>query len=182
MPLTKIIDKGVLRTSKIVASLQHSSNSFSAPLAFCNIHSILDNSLLYIEEQKNDRIEIVKKYTSSPLEVNGYNEQLQQMFYNILINALQAIEQNGTITIETQKSGKEITIAISDTGCGISSENMDKILDPFFTTKAHGQGTGLGLSVAYSTIQKHNGSIEYESELNNGTKVMVHLPCADILE
>ncbi|MCK4427642.1 MAG: GHKL domain-containing protein, partial [candidate division Zixibacteria bacterium] len=99
-----------------------------------------------------------------------------QVFMNLLVNAAQAITTHGRIKIKTYQEGKNIIIEISDTGVGIAEENIPRIFEPFFTTKEVGQGTGLGLSVAYGIIQRHNGRIEVESEVNKGTTFRVILP------
>jgi signal transduction histidine kinase len=93
-----------------------------------------------------------------------------------LVNAGQSIEGNGTITISTGFGDSEAWVAIADTGCGIAPENMNRIFDPFYTTKPVGQGTGLGLSVSHSIVRKHGGRIDVDSEPGKGTRFTVRLP------
>jgi signal transduction histidine kinase len=95
---------------------------------------------------------------------------------NLLINASQAINNQGEITITTGHVGNEAWVSICDTGQGISSAHLSRLFDPFFTTKPIGKGTGLGLSISQSIIQKHAGRIEVESELGNGTCFRIYLP------
>jgi signal transduction histidine kinase len=102
--------------------------------------------------------------------------QLNQVFLNLLVNAAQAIETRGTITIRTDLHGDEVCVTISDTGKGIAAEHMSKIFSPFFTTKPIGKGTGLGLSLSYGILQKHHGRIEVQSEVGKGTSFHVWLP------
>ena len=102
--------------------------------------------------------------------------ELHQMFISILNNSIQAIENEGVISIKTQKFKENIVIDISDTGSGISEENISKITDPFFTTKDPGKGTGLGLSIVYRIIQDHKGNLEFQSKVNKGTIVKITLP------
>jgi len=102
--------------------------------------------------------------------------QLHQVFINILVNACQAIENKGIITIRTENNNDFASIRITDTGCGISEENLPKITDPFFTTKEPGKGTGLGLSITYNIIQAHGGKINFQSEVGVGTSVLITLP------
>ena len=105
------------------------------------------------------------------------------MLLNMIINALDATEPGGTINIytatglsasDTGRKGVEITIA--DTGCGIPSDNLDKLFDPFFSTKEVGQGTGLGLSVSYGIVQRHGGTIRVQSEIGKGSTFFIWIP------
>jgi len=102
--------------------------------------------------------------------------QLNQIFLNLLVNAADAIESKGTITIRTGTQGDEAWVEVADTGRGIPPDNLRRIFDPFFTTKAVGKGTGLGLSVSYSIVQKHNGRIEVDSTVGQGSRFRVWLP------
>ncbi len=95
---------------------------------------------------------------------------------NIISNAIDSIEQNGEIQIDTNVNDSILGIIIKDNGCGISTENLKKVLDPFFTTKDPGKGTGLGLSISHSIIEQHKGYLQIESTINKGTKVLIHLP------
>jgi signal transduction histidine kinase len=95
---------------------------------------------------------------------------------NLLVNAGHAIENRGTITIRTGQDGEEVWVEIADSGKGIAPEHLNRIFDPFFTTKPVGKGTGLGLSLSYSIVKKHNGRIEFESEVGKGTTFRVWLP------
>ncbi len=98
---------------------------------------------------------------------------------NLLINAAQSIEKRGEINIETRADNGYVKIKISDTGPGISEENLFKIFDPFFTTKAVGKGTGLGLNVAYNIIKKHHGKIDVKSDVGKGTTFTIWIPVDD---
>ncbi len=92
------------------------------------------------------------------------------------VNATQAIEQHGTITIRTEREGERVWVSITDTGKGIDPRHLKRIFEPFFTTKPVGVGTGLGLSLSYGIIQKHGGTIEVQSELGKGTTFTIRLP------
>ena len=105
-----------------------------------------------------------------------YPGKLNQVFLNILVNASQAIESKGKITITTSKTGNEIHVAIGDTGKGIAQKDLKSIFDPGFTTKGVRVGTGLGLSICYQILQQHNGRIEVESEVGKGSVFSVILP------
>jgi len=106
------------------------------------------------------------------------SSQVQQIFTNIILNAAEAIDGQGEVTIATRtaESGEFIEIEFTDTGCGIPQENLDKIFDPFFTTKEVGRGTGLGLAVSYGIIARHRGTIEVKSNPGKGTTFIVRLP------
>jgi signal transduction histidine kinase len=95
---------------------------------------------------------------------------------NLLMNAVQAIKEHGRITIRTGQEGDNVWVEVEDTGSGIDQKNLSRIFDPFFTTKPVGQGTGLGLSLSYSIVQKHGGRIEVRSEVGKGTVFRVVLP------
>ncbi|MGD8504778.1 MAG: ATP-binding protein, partial [Syntrophobacterales bacterium] len=105
-------------------------------------------------------------------------KRLQQAFINILWNAIEAMPGGGRLTVSTgfDKEKDRVEIRISDTGVGISEEDLEKIFEPFFTTKAEGKGSGLGLSVAYGIIRQHRGEIQFLSKEGEGTDVIVHLP------
>ena len=102
--------------------------------------------------------------------------QLNQVFMNLLVNATQAIDEHGVITIRTRQDGDNACLEISDTGSGIPQEIINRIFDPFFTTKPVGTGTGLGLSITHGIIRKHNGRIEVSSEMGKGTTFRIVLP------
>lgn len=108
--------------------------------------------------------------------IEGLGSQLNQVFMDLLVNAAQAIDAHGMITLRTGTAGSKVWIEIADTGKGISPENQKRIFEPFFTTKAIGQGTGLGLSLAYSIIQKHHGTLEVVSEVGAGSCFRIELP------
>jgi len=102
--------------------------------------------------------------------------QLNQVFMNLLVNAAQAIEKMGTITVRTGSGSDEVWVEVEDTGKGIPAEHLNRIFDPFFTTKPIGKGTGLGLSLSYGIVQKHHGRIEVKSEAGKGSTFRIWLP------
>ena len=120
-------------------------------------------------------IEVKLALSSDPDEVYGDPVQIGQVITNMLMNAIQAISPPGTITISTHRTGDELEISLSDTGCGIPAEYIDKIFDPFFSTKGT-KGTGLGLAVSYDIIKKHSGDIEVTSKDGGGTTFIIRLP------
>jgi signal transduction histidine kinase len=102
--------------------------------------------------------------------------QLNQVFMNLLVNAAQAIPEQGIVTIHTACDGDWVTIAVTDTGTGMAADLRSRIFDPFFTTKPVGQGTGLGLSVSYGIVDRHGGRIDVDSEPGAGSTFAVRLP------
>jgi PAS domain S-box-containing protein len=175
-PLINAINTGVDRASEIVSSLNHYSRQDDLQKRDCDVHSILDNCLVMLQNQLKNRIETIKNYTPRFHLIYGNEGKLYQALLNILVNAEQSIAKNGTIKIETEIENTNVCIVISDTGCGISQENLQKIIIPFYTTKAPGKGTGLGLSIAYNIICEHDGTIEFESALETGTKAIIKFP------
>ncbi|HAF30027.1 MAG TPA: hypothetical protein DCG75_13385 [Bacteroidales bacterium] len=174
--LIKSINIGIDRAANIVTSLNHYNRRNDSKLEPCDIHSIINNCLVILRNQIENKIEVEKKYTSQPFILIGNEGKLHQAILNILSNAVQAIDDKGKIKIKTKKTNQILEIKISDTGCGISPENLSKIFDPFFTTKEAGKGTGLGLSITYNIFAEHNGSIHIESKTGKGTSVYIKLP------
>lgn len=169
------IREGVRRASEIVRGLNHFSRTGETNLEKVNIHAIIENCMLILKS-RSDYIEYVKHFTSEPFTLIGNEGRLHQVILNVLTNAIQAIVEKGMITIETKIVGVNIEIAITDTGRGISEENIPRILDPFFTTKDPGEGTGLGLSITYNIVNEHNGKIRARSKLGEGTTITIMLP------
>jgi two-component system, NtrC family, sensor kinase len=101
---------------------------------------------------------------------------LNEAFMNMLVNACQAIKQEGQVVIETRQDGWDVVVSMRDTGGGIAKEHLDKIFDPGFTTKGVGVGVGLGLALVYSVIQEHQGTIQVVSEIDQGTTFTIRLP------
>jgi two-component system NtrC family sensor kinase len=166
---------GITRVRKIVQDLKDFSHVDEAEWQWTNLHNGLDSTLNIVWNELKYKAEVVKEYGDLP-EVECFSSQINQVFMNLLVNAAHAIETRGTITIRTGHEGEQAWVEISDTGKGISPEHINRIFDPFFTTKPVGQGTGLGLSLSYSIMQKHHGNIEVRSEQGKGTTFRVSLP------
>lgn len=174
--LLEALKTGVDRAANIVKSLSLFSRENQNLNETCDINEILNNTLVMLQSRVKNRIEVVRDYTSEPLTVSGNVGNLHQVFLNLISNAEQAIGEKGKIEIKTRTKNDQIVIEIADTGHGISKENLNKITDPFFTTKDPGKGTGLGLSITYNIIKEHGGELEFESEENSGTCARVVLP------
>lgn len=174
-PFLKIINDGVKRASEIVKSLSHFSRKGVSMKENCDIGEIIDNCLVILHNKLKYDIEIIKDF-SGDFFVTGSEGQLHQAILNILTNAEQAIDGSGQIKIETRVSENYGEISISDSGEGITKENLVKIGDPFFTTKPPGLGTGLGLSITYAIVKEHHGTVKVTSKPNKGTTFKVKLP------
>lgn len=141
------------------------------------VEEILDGIVNIVKSEFKGKAELVKNYNDTPA-IECDQHKLGQVFINILINAVQAINKQGKITIKTYVQDRLVCVDISDTGSGIKPENIKKIFDPFFTTKSVGQGTGLGLSVSYEIVKKHFGEILVNSKEGEGTTFTILLPSA----
>ena len=173
---------GLLRVKRIVQDLRDFSRGGGEEvLQAVDLHAALDRTLNIVRNQLKHKANIVRDYGPLP-DVQCMPSRLDQVFLNLLVNAGQSIDANGTITIATGVERDEAWVAVADTGCGITAENLNRIFDPFFTTKPVGQGTGLGLSVSHAIVRKHGGRIEVESEPGRGTRFTVHLPLTPVRE
>lgn len=169
-------NQGLERVTKIIRNLRDFSHMESQEKwVMDDIHKGIESTLTVIWNELKYTCEVKKEYGVLP-PVECMLSQLNQVFMNLLVNASQAIETRGIITIRTGAVEDQVWIEISDTGMGIPPENIKSIFDPFFTTKPVGKGTGLGLSVSYNIIQKHHGRIEVESAVGKGSTFRVWLP------
>ena len=175
-PMFDGIQTGISRAEAIVASLNHYSRQDEYPRSTYNMHLIIDNCLTILQNEIKHRIEIEKKYTDETFSLYGNEGKLHQAILNILANSCQAIEEKGKISISTKVSNNRLELCISDTGSGISEDDLPKIFDPFFTTKEPGKGTGLGLAITYNIIMEHHGTIEIDSKKGKGTQILLGLP------
>ncbi len=167
---------GTDRVKRIVKNLSEFSHVDESDWQWVDIHDGLNSTLNIVNNEIKYKAEVIKKYGDLP-NVECLASELNQVFLNLLVNAAQAIEDHGTITIHTVvEDNDHVRIVIADTGVGISEKNITRIFDPFYTSKPVGTGTGLGLSLSYSIIQKHHGRIDVESAEGEGTKFIIILP------
>ena len=167
-----IDSEAIQRISNIVTSLKKFVRLDEAELQEADINKELDLTLDLIRHETKNRIEIVKNYGKLPV-IKCYPNMLNQVFTNILVNACQAIEGKGTITITTNYQGETLTVSIKDTGKGISEKEINKIFTAGYTTKGVGVGTGLGLAISAKIIEKHNGKIIVNSEVGKGSEFII---------
>lgn len=174
--LLNAIEEGEKRATTIVNSLlefSHTSNEIHSDVS---IKNTVVNCLALVSHLSHNRIEIETIYENEQETILGNQGGLHQVFMNVITNAIQSIYSNGTIRIVQSSHANMTEISISDTGVGIPTNDLEKILDPFFTTKNPGEGTGLGLSVSYTIMKEHHGSIAFKSELGIGTTVTLTFP------
>ena len=167
--------EGTGRISRIVQDLKNFAHPGEEKETTFNVNENIESTLNIVWNELKYKAVVRKDYGDIP-RILGYPQQLNQVFMNLLVNAAQAIPDKGEIRISTKSDGGYIEIGISDTGVGIPPENLPKLFDPFFTTKEVGKGTGLGLHVAYSIIEKHRGTIAVDSTVGTGTTFTVRIP------
>jgi signal transduction histidine kinase len=167
---------GITRVKVIVQSLKEFSHAdVTDEWRFSSLRAGLDSTLSIVNNEIKYKANVIREFGDIP-DVECLPSQLNQVFMNLLVNAAHAIEEHGTITVRTGKEGDEVWVDIVDTGHGIPPEHLQKIFDPFFSTKPVGKGTGLGLSLSYGIVQKHHGRFEVKSEVGKGTTFRVWLP------
>ncbi|HIT93205.1 MAG TPA: GHKL domain-containing protein [Candidatus Stercorousia faecigallinarum] len=170
--INEIDKEAVSRISSIVTSLKKFVRLDEAELQEADINKELDLTLELIRHETKNRIEVIKNYGEIPV-IKCFPNMLNQVFTNILINACQAIEGSGTITITTEYNDKKLIVKIKDTGRGIPRNQLNKIFTAGFTTKSSGVGTGLGLAICSKIIEKHNGEIIVNSEVGKGSEFII---------
>lgn len=172
--------QGVKRVTRIVADLKGFSHPEQQEWQEADLQEIVDSALNIVHGELKYKARIVKEYHNPP-KVECIAPQINQVLLNLLVNAGQAIEENGTITITTgiddkHPAGERAYVSIHDTGSGMTQDIQKKIFDPFFTSKPVGQGTGLGLSVSYGIMQNHRGEIRVDSSPGEGSCFTISLP------
>ena len=174
----EVIVSEATRCKRIVADLLNFSRQQEVLAKDTDIQALLGQVIEEVKHQPTfENVEILRIYDFDQEMIQADPAQLQQVFINLLNNAAEAVDGDGTITLATRRLNNEwIEIRVSDTGCGIPEENLGKLFTPFFTTKPLGEGTGLGLSIIYGIIKMHRGQIAVQSEVGKGTTFIVTLP------
>jgi two-component system NtrC family sensor kinase len=173
------IERQTFRAAKIVNGLLNLARPAQVDSGPCDVNTVINDVLSLLEHQfKNGSIQVRKELSSASPVVQGIEHKLQQVFLNLFLNARDAMPKGGWLTIVTRHERGVAVVEIADTGSGIPAEQLSRIYDPFFTTKAIGKGTGLGLSITYGIVQEHGGTISCESQIGQGTRFLLQLPLA----
>ena len=170
--INEIDKEAVNRISNIVTSLKKFVRLDEAELQEADINKELDLTLELIRHETKNRIEVIRNYGEIPV-IKCFPNMLNQVFTNILINACQAIDGKGTISISTEYKDKNLIVKIKDSGKGIPQNQLNKIFSAGFTTKGVGVGTGLGLAICTKIIEKHKGEITVNSEVGKGSEFII---------
>ena len=173
--LINSVKRGVSRTQAIVSNLSVFSRKSDGKFELTNLHEGLDSAVAILSSKINDKIELKKNYGKIPM-VECQFLRINQVFLNLINNAIDAMKDGGVLTISTSQLADQVLIKIQDTGVGIHQDQLKRIFEPFYTTKEIGKGTGLGLSISYGIIQNHNGRIAVQSELGQGSEFTIYLP------
>ncbi|MBR6163684.1 HAMP domain-containing histidine kinase [bacterium] len=174
--LIKSCKEGAERAKNIIQDLKSFSRFEESAIASVNIEKEIDTCLTILYNKYKNRITIHKEFPENMQTIEAYGGQLNQVFMNILDNAIGAIEGQGDIWVRASFTNNNVRVEIEDNGSGMSEETKQKVFNPFFTTKPVGKGTGLGMSITYKVIKNHNGNIEIESQEGIGTKFIITLP------
>lgn len=169
--------KGLFRIEKTIKDILNYSGDRKPNFAENNIKNLISESINLVQHRYNNKkIKIDINISDDDLTVYVDSHQVNEMFINLLNNAVDAIEREGRISIKVTSDADYVKIQIKDTGVGISEDNLDKIFDPFFTTKDVGKGSGMGLFVCFNIVNLNNGIIDIKSEKEKGTTVFISLP------
>jgi signal transduction histidine kinase len=177
--LTEVAGRELQRINAIVTQMLRFATPKAAAFTTVHVHDLMDRSLRLLQQQIGAKtISLQRNYQAAPDTVRGDDAQLQQVFMNLLLNSIEAMDTNGVLTVSTEiTGGKQMRIQIQDTGAGIAPENQARLFEPFFTTKIN--GTGLGLAISKRIALEHEGVIEVRSETAGGSTFTLSLPVLD---
>jgi signal transduction histidine kinase len=180
--LTEVVGRELQRINAIVTQMLRFAAPKAATFSTVHTHDLLDRSLRLLQHQIAAKTILLRRnYQAAPDTVRGDDAQLQQVFMNLLLNAIEAMGTNGVLTVTTEiaTGGKQrlLKIHIQDTGAGVARENLGRLFEPFFTTKKN--GTGLGLAISKRIALEHQGEIQLQSAVNKGSTFTLSLPAAD---
>jgi two-component system NtrC family sensor kinase len=170
------MESEVGRCSRIIRNLLDFARQTEPMLRLLDINQVIEQVLAMVGHQAQlQNVEVVKEFSPSLPKVMADFDQIQQIFTNLTLNAIQAMPEGGRLTLRSSAVDGEVRVDVQDTGYGISKENMSKLFTPFFTTKTKGKGVGLGLAVVHGIIERHKGRIKVQSEVGKGTTFSVYL-------
>ncbi|MDI6782682.1 MAG: ATP-binding protein [bacterium] len=174
----KLVVTEVDRLNGIIDAFLRYARPAPPSIQLANFNQIINSTLLLIDKiAKQQQIEIVTRYPNNIPEIPVDSEQMKQVFLNLLMNAVQAMPNGGQLEIITELTNNQWRIYITDTGIGIRAADLEKIFEPFYTTKEG--GVGLGLSIAKRIVEEHRGSLQIQSQPGQGTKITIALPIND---
>ena len=173
--ILEVVTQGARRTAGIVGDLRSYSRSDIGEPTSVDLNEGIEMSLRLLRTRWEGRLRIHKRLEALP-PIDGHPGQLNQVFVNLIANACDAIAETGNLWIHTRSDGDQVRVILRDDGCGIDEEDRARIFEAFFTTKALGQGTGLGLTISESIIRAHGGTLDVESASGRGTTFTVTLP------
>jgi signal transduction histidine kinase len=170
------IEDSTTRISTLVSAAKQYSQMDRAPHQVLDVHELIESTLIMLSRKIGDGVQVVKHYDRTLPDVPVYGAELNQVWTNLIDNALQAMGGEGTLTISTRRVHDSVEVEIADTGPGIPEENVSRIFEPFFTTKPVGEGTGLGLDISWRiVVNKHHGDLSVTSQPGD-TRFRVRLP------
>jgi two-component system cell cycle sensor histidine kinase/response regulator CckA len=184
----QMIKSAAERANNVIIELLRFARVSDLKAEVINLFSLVEGTFVLLHNSSKFKgITLEHKYTNTNICINGDRILLEQVLFNLLINAVDESPNGATVTVKTSLAEnfksthkkKQVLIEVIDTGKGIDPEILPKIFEPFFTTKEQGKGTGLGLSTVYTLLKRHNGTIDVESTVGSGTKFTITLPCAD---
>lgn len=171
------MESELTRSTRLIRNLLDFARQSPPAFRELNLNDVVNRAYdLAAHTAQMQHVEAIKELDPSLPTLTADFDQLQQVFTNLILNAVQAMAQGGKLTIRTGMVNGDVLLQVSDTGCGITPENMRKLFTPFFTTKREVKGVGLGLAVSYGIIQRHKGKIEVRSKVGEGTTFVVRLP------
>ncbi len=167
----------LIRSTKLIRNLLDFGRQSTPTLGEVDINEVIERALeLGAHSAELGHIQVVKELDSSLPKFTADFSQLQQVFTNLILNAIQAMPQGGKLTLRTSVNDNQLEVDVQDTGCGISPENVKRLFTPFFTTKREVKGVGLGLAVSYGIVQRHRGKIDVQTKEGEGTTFKVYFP------
>jgi len=169
--------EGIDRIAAIVRDIRGFSHAGRAQRSVADPRPLVESALRMAAPQLGSRVRVEKELSPVP-GIHCAPQEIQQVLLNLVLNARQAIDGEGTIAVAVRGEGNQVVLCVEDNGCGIPAELIDRIFDPFFTTKSVGEGTGLGLAISYEIVRRHGGEIEVESAPGRGSVFRVRLPAA----